>query len=78
MAAISGKEKLLWSRDPFGDAHLPFYRTEKPQIVYIGPPPQGARPAREESNKFISIEFNSFQSGWLRISNGEFLFRDQD
>jgi hypothetical protein len=78
VAAISGKENLLWSKDPFTDAHLPIYRTEKPQIVYIGPSPQGARPAREESNKFISIEFNSSQSGLLRISNGEFLFLGQD
>src|SRR5690349_22281876 len=36
VAAISRDGKLLWNRDPFKDAHLPFYRTEKPQIVYIG------------------------------------------
>jgi hypothetical protein len=78
VAAISGEGKLLWSKDPFKDAHLRFYRTEKPQIVYIGPPPKGARPAGEKSNGFISIEFNSTQSGLMRISNGEFLFLGQD
>ncbi len=78
VAAISGEGKLLWSKDPFMDAHLPFYRTEKPQIVYIGPHPKGARPAGEKANMFVSIEFNSTQSGLLRISNGEFLFLGQD
>src|SRR3954452_21042141 len=36
IAAISGDGKLLWNRDPFEDSHLSFYRTEKPQIVYMG------------------------------------------
>lgn len=78
VAAISGKGKLLWSKDPFKDGHLPFYRTQKPQIISVGPPPKGAWPAGEEANKFVSIEFNSTQSGLLRISNGEFLFLGQD
>src|SRR5580700_11585991 len=59
VTAISCDGKLLWSKDPFKDAHLPFYRTEKPQIVYIGPAPKGVRPPGEESNKFVSIAFNS-------------------
>jgi hypothetical protein len=78
VAAISGEGKLLWSKDPFKDAHLPFYRTEKPQIVYIGPAPKGVHPPEKESNKFVSIAFNSSQSGLLRISNGDFEFLGQD
>ena len=78
VAAISGEGKLLWSKDPFKDAHLPFYRTEKPQIVYIGPAPKGVHPPGEESNKFVSIAFNSSQSGLLRMSNGNFEFLGQD
>ena len=78
VAAISTEGKLLWNKDPFKDAHLAHYRTEKPQIVYIGPPPKGATPTGEKSNKFVSIEFNSTQSGLLRISNGDFLFLGQD
>lgn len=78
VAAISGEGKLLWSRDPFKDAHLPFYRTKKPQIVYIGPAPKGEHSPGEESNKFVSIAFNSSQSGLLRISDGVFEFLGQD
>ena len=78
VAAISDKGKLLWTKDPFKDAHLPFYRTEKPQIVFIGPAPRGVHPPGEESNKFVSIAFNSSQSGLLRMSNGDFEFLGQD
>jgi hypothetical protein len=73
VAAISFAGKLLWNRDPFTDAHLPLYRTEKPQIVYIGPDPAGGEPG-----KFVAIAFNSSQFGVMRISNGEFRFRGQD
>ena len=62
VAAISGKGKLLWSKDPFKDAHLPFYRTEKPQIVYIGPAPKGVHPERSQTS--------SSQSGSIRPSLG--------
>jgi len=73
VAAISLAGKLLWNRDPFTDAHLPLYRTEKPQIVYIGPDTAGGEPG-----KFVAIAFNSSQFGVMRISNGEFRFRGQD
>jgi hypothetical protein len=73
VAAISCAGKLLWNRDPLTDAHLPFYRTDKPQIVYIGPDP-----ARGEPGKFVAIAFNSSQFGVMRISDGEFRFRGQD
>ena len=55
VAAISGEGKLLWSKDPFKDGHLPFYRTEKPQIVYIGPPPKAlGQPGRRQTSSFLS------------------------
>jgi hypothetical protein len=73
VAAISCGGKLLWNRDPFTDAHLAHYRTDKPQIVHIGPDPAGGPPG-----KFISIAFNSSQFGVIRISDGEFRFRGQD
>jgi hypothetical protein len=73
VAAISCAGKLLWKRDPFHDAHLPFYRTEKPQIVYLGPDRAGGEPG-----KFVTIAFNSSQFGVMRISDGEFRFRGQD
>ena len=78
VAAISVQGKLLWNRDPFKDADLPFYRTEKPQIVYIGPASKFHHPAGEKPEKFVEISFNNSQSGLMRISNGEFLFSGQD
>lgn len=78
VAAISVQGKLLWNKDPFKDAHLPFYRTEKPQIVYIGPPSKFQHPAGERPESFVAISFNNSQFGLMRISNGEFLFSGQD
>ena len=78
VAAISGDGKLLWNRDPFKEAHLPFYRTEKPQIVYIGAASKSHHPAAEKSEKFVVISYNNSQFGLMRISNGEFLFSGQD
>jgi hypothetical protein len=81
VAAISGDGKLLWNRDPFKDAHLDYYRTEKPQIVYIGPVPKSnyyAKYAKNEPDKFAAITFNNSQFGLLRISNGEFQYLGQD
>jgi hypothetical protein len=73
VAAISCAGKVLWSRDPFSDAHLSFYRTKTPQIVYIGPTPEKSKPG-----EFVAIAFNSSQFGVMRISDGTFLFRGQD
>ncbi len=65
MAAISAAGKLLWIRDPFKDAHLPFYRTDD-------------RPDKAKLDRFVAISFNNSQFGVMRISNGEFLFQGQD
>jgi len=78
VAAISRDGKLLWNRDPFKDAHLPFYRTEKPQIVYIGPASKSHHPSGEKPERFVEISFNNSQFGLMRISNGEFHFSGQD
>ena len=78
VAAISQDGKLLWNRDPYMDAHLKFYRTEKPQIVYIGPALKIQIPAGEKPEKFVAISFNNSQSGIIRISDGEFYFSGQD
>jgi hypothetical protein len=75
VVAISGDGKLLWNRDPFKDAHLAFYRTEKPKIVYIGPVSKSDHP---DWDKFVAIAFNSSQHGLLKVSDGEFRFRGQD
>jgi hypothetical protein len=78
VAGISSDGKLLWNRDPFKDAHLDYYRTKTPQIVYIGPVSKSNPYAKGESQKFAAITFNNSQFGLLRISNGEFQFLGQD
>jgi hypothetical protein len=77
VAAISRDGKLLWNRDPFNDAHLPFCRTKKPQIVFIGLSSK-VHPAGEKSEKFVEISFNNSQFGSMRISDGKFHFAGQD
>jgi hypothetical protein len=76
VAAISSSGKLLWVKDPFKDGHLSFYRTKKPQIVYIGPVSKSAQ--TEDSDKFAAITFNNSQFGLLRISDGDFWGQGQD
>ena len=74
VVAISSAGKLLWIKDPVKDAHLPTYRTEKSQIIFIGrDKPSGGKP-----DEFIAIQYNNSQFGVMRINNGEFLFQGQD
>src|SRR6185312_1756272 len=35
VVAVDENGKTLWRRDPFADAHLQFYRTTTPKIVYL-------------------------------------------
>jgi hypothetical protein len=78
LAAISSDGKLLWSRDPFSDAHLPFYRFKDPKVVTIRALPPTIDPQEGAWDKFVSIFLANSQFGWLRISDGEFRFRGQD
>jgi hypothetical protein len=77
VAAISVDGKLLWIRDPFKDAHMPFYRTKTPKIVYIGPIPKEDTVSVPHDG-FVAIRFNSSQFGYLSISSGEFRDGGQD
>jgi hypothetical protein len=76
IAAISSTGTVLWARDPFVDAHLEPYRTEKPQIVVIGAPLEWM--TRPYSGKFILVGFNSSQTGIMDMKTGEFHFVGQD
>lgn len=67
ISAISPEGKILWSRDPFADAHLPFYRTQTPRIVFIG-----------RWRGCVAISYSSTQSGNLDIKTGDFTFTGQD
>jgi hypothetical protein len=78
LAAISPDGQLLWDRDPFKDAHLPYYRTQNPRVVYLGPIPRSAAGTGNELSNFVQISLTNSQFGWLRISDGVFEFRGQD
>jgi hypothetical protein len=78
VAAISLEGKVLWNRDPFSDAHLEYYRTDKPQIIYIGPAMANDYPKKWKRREIARIVFNNSQFGGLRISDGEFQFLGQD
>jgi hypothetical protein len=79
ITAIDSVGKTLWRRDPFADAHLEFYRTKTPKIIYIG---KGNNRSEEywakEGKKVIGITFNSSQFGELDIKTGDFFFGGQD
>jgi hypothetical protein len=77
VSAISSAGKLLWTRDPFKDAHLEFYRTKQPQIAQIGPGSNGVA-IKGIPRGFVYLEFNSSQFGRLRISDGEFFLEGQN
>lgn len=76
VTAIDSKGKVLWTRDPFLDAHLEHYRTEKPQIVYIGAPLEWM--VAEQKGHYVAINFNSTQFGIINVTSGEFIFLGQD
>jgi len=79
VASITRDGTLLWNRDPFKDEKLPLYRTNTPQIVYIGPvKSKSVAPALGEPKEYVWIAFNSSQFGVLRIRDGYFEWLGQD
>jgi len=73
VASITRDGTLLWNKDPFKDGKLPLYRTNTPQIVYIGPvKSRSVAPAPGKPNEYVWIAFNSSQFGVLRIVDGYF------
>ncbi len=78
LAAIAPDGKLLWSRDPFSDAHLSFYRFRNPKVVNIRAIAPASDPEEPEPDKFVAVFLANSQFGWLRISDGEFRFLGQD
>jgi outer membrane protein assembly factor BamB len=71
MAAISREGKLLWHRDLFKDAHLPYYRFNNPQVVYLGSD-NGSIAGT------VGISLANSQFGLLTIKTGDFRFQGQD
>lgn len=77
---------LLWYRDPFADAHLEPYRTRTPCIVRFDLHKRGPSDDfqfaeqmlhKKGINKFISISFNSSQTGFMDVTTGDFFFTGQ-
>ncbi len=77
VSAISPTGKLLWTRDPFKDAHLQLYRTKHPQIARIVRGPNVIW-IPGKPHDFVSLVFNSSQFGLLRLSDGEFFIGGED
>jgi hypothetical protein len=85
VTAINPEGKILWSRDPFADAKLDFYRTKTPRIVSIGRLENDKSHnwirkvmASKGTTNFICITFNSTQFGCLDVENGHFILLGQD
>jgi len=86
VTAISPDGKILWSKDPFADAHLEHYRTDTPRIVLLDEVDKSDEPhqwivramAQKGISKFICISFNSSQSGCLDFRTGDFTFLGQN
>lgn len=86
VSAISPDGKILWSRDPFLDAHLEHYRTDTPRIIYLSEVDKTDEPhqwivnfmAHKGISKFVCITYNSSQSGCLDFKTGDFTFLGQN
>ena len=86
VSATDSHGARLWYRDPFADAHLQYYRTDKPIIVAftvhkVSETENGSFPEQLPHKKgikeFISIRFNSSQAGFMDITTGDFVFTGQ-
>lgn len=75
VSAISPGGKILWTRDPFADAHLQPYRFRRPIIIWVGRFWFGLGKNREQK---LGITFNSSQFGTLDDMTGDFQFCGQD
>ena len=86
VSATDGYGALLWYRDPFGDANLEHYRTDKPRIVAFDFHKRGGAESwdipeqvlqKKGIQKILSIRYNSSQAGFMDITTGDFFFTGQ-
>ena len=77
LAAISSEGKLLWTRDPFCGAHVPFYRFKNPKVVTIKAVSPASDPQEGEPDTFVSIFLANSQFGWLRSAMENFGSEDR-
>jgi hypothetical protein len=76
LTAIGPDGKVRWDVDPFEQAGLDPYRSNRPMIVRIGSAPAGLKDIRQSD--FIAIAYDSSQFGIVRIADGSFEFLGQD
>jgi len=81
VSATDSYGALLWCRDPFADAHLDYYRTNKPLIARFDFHKHGESENwdfpeeilhKKGIKNYISISFNSSQSGFMDVATGDF------
>ena len=74
-------ENIAQDRDPFADAHLDYYRTNKPLIARFDFHKHGESENwdfpeeilhKKGIKNYISISFNSSQSGFMDVATGDF------
>jgi hypothetical protein len=79
LSAIAFSGKVLWTRNPFVEAHLKPYRVKNPQIVFIGRADPSSLPdGYDKKALFIGISFESTQFGVVDAAKGDFTFQGQD
>jgi len=76
VTAIDAGGKVVWDVDPFVDGKLDPYRRIHPIISRIGPAPTYLKGV--DPSDYISVVYDTSQSGMLRISDGAFTFLGQD
>jgi hypothetical protein len=82
ISAFGSDGKRVWQVDPFVDAKMRPYRTPHPVIARLAVMPNCAiqnlsRDARLNDH-FISVQFDSSQSGLLDAKTGHFIFMGQN
>jgi hypothetical protein len=76
LSAIDFDGRVLWTRNPFVDAHLKPYRVAEPRIVGIYRPLPWMVEGQKRS--FVAIEFESTQFGVVDVKSGQFFSLGQD
>jgi len=80
VAAISSDGRLLWVRDPFRDANVPFYRGPQHSPIWaVGAAKTGYEKQFEKKGaKFIEVKFVSSQFGLMDQRSGQFIVLGQN
>ncbi len=81
VSALTRAGKVLWTRNPFSDAHLQPYRVQRPRIVQlatISACHMKLRTLPQLKNHTVFLGFDSSQFGSLDPLTGDFFFEGQN